>query len=174
MILPIPTFEMTGGCSSCDRNRSGQLAVQCHHKLKDRSTHRVLPKNEVASIFQSDIRHSSQSFCTLTLLDLLTHLVLLLPRSDLRESDRNVLRELHSRSMERSSIGLRQASFVLSTPPLVSKTSSVSYGGRVDIRMVIEAFEQGKRERLREHRKSVELLVSCVLSVLRTLHRSTS
>jgi hypothetical protein len=151
-----------------------------NHSKRNREMYRILPQNEATRILERDILHPPQPFCPIALLDLDSVLVLLLPRLDFRKRDWNVLRELECRSVERSGIGFRQPCLVLHCTCLYVRKSCArdekveARGKRESLRKVIEVSEQGKHERLRELQTFVVRLVSCVLSVLRTLRRLTS
>jgi hypothetical protein len=114
MVLPIPTFEMMGGCSSCNSsNVPISFSLRGTSKEEKTMTHRMFPQDEVARILQRDVLHPPHRLCSLALLDLATMLVLLLLRPDLGERDRDVLRELESRTMKGTSVGFVETGLVL-------------------------------------------------------------
>ena len=99
-MLPIPKFEIIGGCSSCtctnvvSHATSAVLAVTC----------REFPQDKVARISKTEVAGSVQALADISALsNLAASLVLLLLRcADLREVDLDVGRELQRRSVERT------------------------------------------------------------------------
>ena len=105
MMLPMPTFEMTGGCSSCKVPPAAASSDPGLHSMQRNATDRVFPQDKAARVLERDVLHPSQTFGPVALLDLVAELVLLLLRTDLRERDGDVLRKLQRGSMERTRVG---------------------------------------------------------------------